>query len=279
MQIINSLQEMQLLARQWRKDGQKIAFVPTMGALHDGHLSLLSEGRARGDKLVLSIYVNPLQFGKNEDLSKYPRDLDADLAKVRPIGVDAVFFPSDETMYPNGYQTYVEVTEVTKGLCGASRPGHFKGVATVVLKLFNIVRPDVALLGEKDYQQLVTIKTMVRDLNLSVEIARMPIVRETDGLAMSSRNVYLSSDERKAALSLSQSLKIAQEAVKNGEKSALNITAKVKSVIESTKLARIDYVKICDAEDLQELDRVDRPARLLLAAFVGKTRLIDNCKL
>ncbi|MBI2092640.1 MAG: pantoate--beta-alanine ligase [Deltaproteobacteria bacterium] len=277
MQLINSAEEMQSLAFSWHKQNQKISFVPTMGALHEGHLSLLREGRKTGDKLVLSIYVNPAQFAPTEDLAKYPRDTKGDLAKASDCRVDAVFFPSNEVMYPKGCQTYVEVANVTKGLCGASRPSHFRGVATVVLKLFNIVQPHVAIFGEKDYQQLITIQTMARDLNLPVEIKGMPTVREPDGLALSSRNAYLSKEERIAALSLSQSLKIAKEMAAAEKKDINEILESVKKAIEANGLTKTDYIKICDSETLEELTTLKSPARLLIAAFVGKTRLIDNC--
>jgi len=250
-----------------------------MGALHEGHLTLLREGKRLGDTLVLSIYVNPTQFAPTEDLSKYPRDKEGDLAKARECGVDIVFFPSDEAMYPKGYQTYTEVTEVTKGLCGTSRPSHLRGVATVVQKLINIVQPNVMLLGEKDYQQLVTIQTMVRDLNIPVEIVGVSIVRERDGLAMSSRNAYLSTEERKAARSLSQGIFAAQVAFKKDEKRAEKLIQIVEEMITAAKLPRIDYLKICDAETLKEIKTIDPPARLLVAAYLGKTRLIDNCGL
>lgn len=279
MQIVNSPDEMQRLAFDWRAKGKKIAFVPTMGALHEGHLSLLREGRRLGAALVLSIFVNPAQFAPNEDLSKYPRTFDGDLAHARNCEVDAVFFPTEQAMYPESYQTFVDVTDVTKGLCGQSRPAHFRGVTTVVLKLFNIIQPHVSLFGEKDYQQLVTIRTMVRDLNVPVEIVGMPIVREKDGMAMSSRNVHLSKDERAAALSISRSLNVAKKLAAAGEKNAARIIKEVESTISSAKLPKIDYVKICDAETLGELSILDRPARLLIAAFFGKTRLIDNCEL
>lgn len=279
MQLISSPQEMQKLAIELRAKGKRISFVPTMGALHEGHLMLLREGRKRGDTLVLSIYVNPTQFAPTEDLSKYPRDKGGDLAKAKGCGTDIVFFPSDEMMYPKGYQTYIEVTEATKGLCGASRPTHFKGVTTVVQKLINIVRPHVMLLGEKDYQQLVTIKTMVKDLNIPVEIVGVPTVREMDGLAMSSRNAYLSREEREAALSLSKGIFAAQKAFKNGEKNAQKLINIAEEMIKAAKLPRIDYLKVCDADTLKEITTVDRPARLLIAAYLGKTRLIDNCAL
>lgn len=262
-----------------RLAGGKTAFVPTMGALHEGHLSLLREGRKLGDKLVLSIFVNPAQFSPSEDLSKYPRDTEGDFAKARDCGVDIVFFPSADEMYPKEFQTFVEVTKATKGLCGASRPTHFRGVTTIVLKLLNIVQPNVMLLGEKDYQQLITIKTMVRDLNIPTEVVGMPIIREKDGLAMSSRNVYLNKEERTAALSLSKSLSLAKKQVSSGEKDINKIVNLVKNTIESAIIPKIDYVKICNAETLEELDNYKSPARLLVAAFVGKTRLIDNCHL
>lgn len=279
MQLIPSPQQMQSLALQLRSTNKRIVFVPTMGALHEGHLTLLREGKRLGDILVLSIYVNPTQFAPTEDLSEYPRDKEGDLAKAKECGVDVVLFPSDEVMYPKGYQTYTEVTEVTKGLCGANRPSHFRGVTTVVQKLINIVQPNVMLLGEKDYQQLVTIQTMVRDLNIPVEIVGVPIVREKDGLAMSSRNAYLSTEERSAALSLSQGIFAAQEAFKNGEKSAGKLIQIAEEMIKAAKLPRIDYLKVCDATTLKEIKTIDRPARLLVAAYLGKTRLIDNCRL
>lgn len=279
MQIIRSIKEMQGLSDSFRHNKERIAFVPTMGALHDGHLSLLREGRRVGDRLVLSIFVNPKQFAPNEDLARYPRDTDGDLKKAGECGTDVVFLPSDGDMYPPMYQTFVEVTEVTKGLCGASRPSHFRGVATVVMKLINIVRPDIMIMGEKDYQQLIVLKTMVRDLNIPLEVIGMPIIRDSDGLAMSSRNAYLGPEERKAALSLPRALKAARDAVKNGEKDLCLLTGLVKETIESERIPRIDYIKICDPETLTELTEFRRPARLLVAAFVGTTRLIDNCEL
>ena len=280
MQIISSPQEMQLLALEWRRAGQKIAFVPTMGALHEGHLSLLREGKKRGEKLVLSIYVNPMQFAPTEDLARYPRDKEGDLKKAEGAGVDAVFFPSDDLMYPKGYQTFVEVTDVAKGLCGEKRPAHFKGVTTVVAKLFNIVMPHAAVFGEKDFQQLVVIKTMVMDLNMPIEIVGMPIYREADGLAMSSRNSYLSKEEKAAALSIPRALKTARQLVSSGEKNAAKVIDSVKDIIESSGLARIDYIKICDPATLLEIKQFGTgPARILVAAFFGKTRLIDNCEL
>jgi pantoate--beta-alanine ligase len=259
-----------------KNGGARLAFVPTMGALHEGHLSLLREGKKLGERLTLSIYVNPAQFAPTEDLSRYPRDLEGDLEKARYCGTDAVFFPSDEIMYPRLYQTYINVEDVTKNLCGASRPEHFRGVTTVVAKLFNIVEPDVAIFGQKDFQQLVAIKTMVHDLNMPVEIIGCPIVREADGLAMSSRNAYLSKEERCAALSINRSLALASKMVESGEIDAFKIMTAVRKTIEDSKIAKIDYAKLVDADTLTDLTTFKRPALVAIAAFFGKTRLIDN---
>jgi pantoate--beta-alanine ligase len=248
-----------------------------MGYLHRGHVSLLEEGRRRGDVLVLSIFVNPTQFGPKEDLSRYPRDLDGDLAKAAGAGVDVAYVPEAAAMYPDGYQTYVEVGELQQGLCGASRPGHFRGVATVVLKLFNAVQPHVALFGAKDYQQLQVIRRMASDLDLDVEIAGMPIVREADGLAMSSRNAYLSSDERLRALALSRALLAARESFTQGERNAARLVDCARQTLHLTPGVRLDYLELRDAESLVPLDgAVTRPAVMAVAAFVGTTRLIDN---
>ncbi|MFA5810884.1 MAG: pantoate--beta-alanine ligase [bacterium] len=278
MQIAHTINEMRAWSQTQRTAGRRIAFVPTMGALHGGHLSLLREGKKRGDSLVLSIYVNPAQFSLTEDLAKYPRDLDGDLAKARAEGVNAVFLPTDAVMYPERYQTCVLVEQVTKSLCGESRPTHFRGVTTVVAKLFNIVQPDAAIFGEKDFQQLVAIKTMARDLDMPVEIVGCPIVREADGLAMSSRNKYLSAVERSAALALNKSLAQADGMIRTGETDSMKILSRVRSFIEDEGkgLVRLDYAKIVDAETLTDLPEIKRPALLALAAFVGKTRLIDN---
>jgi pantoate--beta-alanine ligase len=261
-----------------RARGQRIAFVPTMGALHAGHVALLHEGRRRGDLLVLSIFVNPTQFGPKEDLDRYPRDLAGDLAKAATARTDAVFVPAKEVMYPPGAQTTVRVTRLEQGMCGDSRPGHFAGVATVVCKLFNIVRPQVALFGEKDFQQLAVIRRMVRDLDMPVEVIGCPTVREPDGLAMSSRNAFLSPPERARALSLSRGLFAARAAFQAGERSAAALLAAARAHIDSA-VDRVDYVDLRDAEDLQPLDTVDRPAVIATAAFVGATRLIDNVRL
>ncbi len=279
MRIIEGISEMQQQADAWRGKGKRIAFVPTMGYLHDGHLTLMRAARERGDVVVISIFVNKTQFGPGEDFQRYPRNLERDLALAAQVGVDVVFTPSSEEMYPQGYQSYVEVTEVTKPLCGASRPGHFRGVSTVVAKLFNIVKPHVAVFGEKDFQQQLTIRRMVQDLHMDVEILTHPIVREADGLAMSSRNTYLSPDERKTALSLSRSLAEAQRLVDSGLLHAETLLGKVREIIEGGEGVRIDYAKLCRPDTLEEVSSIEAPTLLALAVFVGKTRLIDNCTL
>jgi pantoate--beta-alanine ligase len=281
VEILRTPAEMRARSTGWRRAGKRIAFVPTMGYLHRGHVSLLEAARARGDVLVLSIFVNPTQFGPKEDLSRYPRDLDGDLQKARDAGVDVAFVPEPADMYPDGYQTYVQVRELEQGMCGGSRPGHFVGVATVVLKLFNLVQPDVALFGEKDFQQLAVLKRMVRDLNVSVEIVGMPIVREPDGLAMSSRNAYLSAEERARALVLSRALRVAQEAFeKRQTRDAERLVELARSTLDETAGVRLDYLELRDAETLEPLSGpLQRRAVLAVAAFVGNTRLIDNLQL
>jgi pantoate--beta-alanine ligase len=260
-----------------RAEGNRIAFVPTMGAFHEGHLSLIREGRRLADKVAVSIYVNPKQFGPGEDLAKYPRDVEGDLSLARKAGANAVFLPSDAAMYPEGFRTYVDVEGLSEILCGASRPTHFRGVTTVCAKLFAIVNPHVVVMGEKDYQQLIILRTMVRDMDLPVEIASMPIVREADGLAMSSRNQYLSPEEREAALSLKRSLDVAKEMTAGGERDASKLKKAARDTIESAGLPKIDYVEVVHPETLSAATEL--PARLLLAAHVGSTRLIDNCGL
>jgi len=275
-EIIRDPAAMRDRAEDLRRDGLRIGVVPTMGYLHDGHLSLVRAARARCDVVILTIFVNPTQFGPNEDLSRYPRDEAGDLDKARACGLDLAFCPDADDMYPKGSQTYVEVRELQQPLCGASRPGHFVGVATVVTKLFNLTRPHVAFFGEKDYQQLAVIRRMVRDLDLGIEIVGMPIVREPDGLAMSSRNVYLAAAEREAALSLSRGLAAAEAAVAAGARDPAAVLAAARAPIEAEPLARIDYVELRDADDLTPIAQLARPAVLAMAAFVGKTRLIDN---
>ncbi len=273
---ITSVAEMQQWSRLQKAAGRRIAFVPTMGFLHQGHLSLLEEGRENADLLVLSIFVNPTQFGVGEDYEDYPRDLAADTALAEKAGVNVIFAPSASQMYPAGYASRVDVEGITDLLCGASRPGHFKGVTTVVSKLFNIVQPDLAYFGTKDFQQLAVIRRMVLDLNMPVEIVGMPIVREADGLAMSSRNSYLTFEERRQALVLSKAIAQSRQMVAQGVFDSEKILAEVKAQIENCHKARIDYLKICHQLSLQEQDQVDQDSVLLLAVYIGKTRLIDN---
>jgi pantoate--beta-alanine ligase len=276
MKIFNTAGEMQQYALKQRAAGKTIAFVPTMGFLHDGHLSLLKEGRKRGDLLVLSIFVNPTQFGEGEDLDGYPRDHERDCRLAEEVGVDVVYLPTPEQMYPDGYLTYVNVEGITQGLCGASRPGHFRGVTTVVTKLFNLVQPHVACFGAKDFQQLAVIRRMVLDLNMPIEIVGMPIFREADGLAMSSRNVYLNGAERSQALVLSQALKLGRELVAAGETDSALVLQQLREQIEKQPLARIDYARICNDLSLEDSKQIDKSAVLLLAVYIGKTRLLEN---
>jgi pantoate--beta-alanine ligase len=261
-----------------RARGERIAFVPTMGALHAGHVSLLSAARKVANRVVLSIFVNPTQFGPQEDLARYPRDLAGDLAKAASANTDVAFVPEANDMYPPEAQTFIDVRDVSQGLCGARRPGHFAGVATVVCKFFNIVRPHLAIFGEKDFQQLAVIRRMVRDLNMPVEIVGEPTVREADGLAMSSRNAYLSPTERGRALSISQGLSMARERFAAGERDAGGLVNTALAILNE-HVDRIDYLEIRDADTLRPVDRLDRPAVLLAAVYVGATRLIDNVRL
>ncbi|HEY1787335.1 MAG TPA: pantoate--beta-alanine ligase [Verrucomicrobiae bacterium] len=289
MQTVSSIVSMQRLAKKWRRGGASIGLVPTMGYLHAGHLSLVSEARRRagkGGRVVVSIYVNPTQFAPTEDLSKYPRDLKRDLSLLRKAGVDVVFTPDDREMYPDrrdvpeGFSTYVVEEKLSRSMEGASRPTHFRGVTTVVAKLFNIVQPDVAVFGQKDFQQAAIITRMTRDLNFPVRLIVSPTVREPDGLAMSSRNKYLEGDLRRQALVLRRALDTAQAAVKKSKKvSAAGLRAEIKKIIESEPDARLDYVEFFDSETLLPLAEISRGAQMALAAFVGKTRLIDNDRL
>jgi pantoate--beta-alanine ligase len=247
-----------------------------MGYLHDGHVSLMRYARKQSDIVIVSIFVNPLQFGPNEDYKKYPRDIARDEEIVKQEGVDVLFYPDSKDMYPEGYSTYVEVTNITDNLCGASRPNHFKGVTTVVTKLFEITKPDIAYFGQKDAQQVAVIKKMVGDLNMDILIKVMPIVRESDGLAMSSRNVYLTKDERSDALAVNQALKKAEELYLNGERESKKIIEAMKDIIRKKDTARIDYLKIVDLETLKDIDRISDKALAAAAILIGKTRLIDN---
>ncbi|BCW96765.1 MAG: pantoate--beta-alanine ligase [Fimbriimonadales bacterium] len=279
MEILRTIDSVRQWVRAQRAAGRPIHFVPTMGYFHEGHLSLMRRARADGGAVIVSIFVNPLQFGPREDLERYPRDFERDRQMAESVGVEAIFYPEVAEMYPAGYQTEVRVKELSKPLCGRSRPGHFEGVATVVLKLFNIVAPDRAYFGMKDYQQLRIIQQLVRDMNLSIEIVPCPIVREADGLAMSSRNVYLTPEERTAATVLYRSLQWAQAQYAAGERDAAQLRAGVARQIAAEPLARIDYVEVVDAETLQPIERIERPAVAALAVFFGKARLIDNCLL
>jgi pantoate--beta-alanine ligase len=276
MKIISSVKEMQAFSESIRNRGKKIAFVPTMGYFHDGHLSLMREGKQRGDTLAISIYVNPTQFGPQEDFEKYPRDFERDRELAEGVGVDVIFYPENKEMYPEHYQTYVNVEKVTQNLCGISRPGHFRGVTTVCAKLFNSVKPHCAIFGNKDFQQLVAIQRMVQDLNMDLKIVGMPIVREADGLAMSSRNVYLKESERNSALSLNRSLKLAKQIYDDGGRDASMILAEVRKFIEGHPYASIDYAKICNTTTLEDVERLEGESVLALAVKINKTRLIDN---
>ncbi len=275
MDWIESATAMRSRSREARGQGLRVGFVPTMGYLHEGHLSLIRRARELSDFVVVSIFVNPTQFGPNEDLDRYPRDMERDRRLCRAEGVDAVFVPSVEELYPEGFQTFVTVEEISRPLCGASRPGHFRGVATVVLKLFHIVEPDVAVFGQKDYQQLQVIRRMVRDLDLPVEIEGFPTVREPDGLAMSSRNAYLSAAERERALTIWRSIRRAEDLVAGGEVCSASLAGEVRRLLEEAGL-RIDYVEIRHPETLEPVERIEPEAVLAIAAFVGNTRLIDN---
>ena len=273
MMIVSTLDE--LRSARLLLDG-KLGLVPTMGYLHEGHISLARRAKAECDHVAVSIFVNPTQFGPNEDLAKYPRDLDRDLHLLEEAGVDLVWTPMPEVMYPPGYQTWVEVEEMTRPLEGAQRPGHFRGVTTVVTKLFNAVQPTKAYFGQKDAQQAAVIRRMTEDLNFPIEIVVCPIVREPDGLAMSSRNVYLDADQRKAATVLYRSLSAAKAEYEKGERDAEKLRRKMKEVIASEPLAQMQYVSCADYDTLQELEKVTGKTLLSMAVFFGKTRLIDN---
>ncbi|HEX2656809.1 MAG TPA: pantoate--beta-alanine ligase [Polyangia bacterium] len=276
--VINRPAEMSAWSDAARARGERIAFVPTMGYLHAGHVALLEEARRRGDRVVLSIFVNPTQFGPNEDLARYPRDLPGDLAKATAAGTDVAFVPEPVDMYPPGHQTTVQVHELEQGLCGATRPGHFVGVATVVCKLFNIVRPHVSVFGEKDFQQLAVIRRMVRDLDMPVEVVGLPTVREPDGLAMSSRNKFLSPDERQRAVVLSRALFAARASWQSGQRDVAALIAAARATI-TPQVTRLQYLELRDAHTLQTISTIDRPAVMAVAAFMGQTRLIDNLRL
>ena len=276
MKIVSTINEVREQVKEWKKEGNTIGFVPTMGNLQEGHASLIDAARKNNGKVVVSIFVNPIQFGPNEDLDSYPRDLEHDAKLCEEHGVDLIFHPTPEEMYGDNFYTFVDMDVLTKELCGLSRPVHFRGVCTVVNKLFNIVQPDRAYFGEKDAQQLAIIKHMVQDLNMDIEVVGCPIIREEDGLAKSSRNTYLSPEERKAALVLSQTINLAKQLIADGEKDADVLVAKMKENIEKEPLAKIDYVKAVNGLTMQQQKEIKAPMLIAMAVYIGKTRLIDN---
>ena len=275
--MISSISEMKEVSQSIQKQNLTIGLVPTMGCLHEGHLSLIKRSLESCDKTVVSIFVNPTQFGPNEDLDSYPRPLESDIEKLDEMGVDILFHPSKEEMYPTGYKTFVEIKNITEQLCGKSRPDLFQGVATIVLKLFNIIQPQNAFFGEKDWQQLAVIENLVKDLNLDVAIIRVPLVRESDGLAMSSRNRYLSVQERQSALSLSRTLQKAQDQIRQGITSAKTINNLIQKRLLETEGAKIDYISICDPVNFKEKEQLRGRTLIALAVKIGPSRLIDNC--
>ena len=276
IEIINTIKDMQRYSDRVRQEGKTVAFVPTMGFLHEGHLSLMKKGRELAEILVVSIFVNPAQFGPKEDLASYPRNIERDLELLVKAGVDIAFIPDEKEIYSKGFQSYVEMKNLPNHLCGLSRPVFFRGVATVVAKLFNIVKPHFAVFGQKDFQQLLVIKQMVKDLNCNIEIIGAPIIREKDGLAMSSRNSYLSPGQRIHALILYKSLKKAGEILKNGVRDSSKIIEEATALIKACPDTLIDYIKICDPETLEDIKMIEKPALMALAVKVGATRLIDN---
>ena len=276
MKVVKTIKEVREIVGGWRQEGLSVGLVPTMGYLHEGHQSLIKKSASQNDRTVVSVFVNPIQFGPNEDLEAYPRDLNRDIKAVEEAGGDLIFNPEPSEMYPGHFTSFIDTTETTELLCGAVRPVHFRGVCTVVGKLFNIVTPDRAYFGQKDAQQLATIRRFVRDLNFPLEIIACPIVREDDGLAKSSRNTYLNAEERQAALILSKSLKKGQEAIESGEKDAKTIIAIIKNSLQSEPLARIDYVEVVDFENIQRVDKIEGETLVAIAVYIGKTRLIDN---
>lgn len=275
MKIVSTIQEVRAQVSAWKKEGNTVGFVPTMGYLHEGHMSLI-DAAGENDKVVVSIFVNPMQFGPNEDLASYPRDLDRDAKMCEEHGVDLIFHPTPEEMYGDNFYSYVDMNVLTQELCGLSRPVHFRGVCTVVAKLFNIVTPDKAYFGQKDAQQLAIIKRMVKDLNMPLTIVGCPIIREEDGLAKSSRNTYLSPEERKAALVLSRSIFLGKEMVENGERDAKKVLTAMVAEIEKEPLAKIDYVKMVDLDTMQQVESIGGGILTAIAVYIGKTRLIDN---
>ena len=279
MQIIQTVREMQRWSEDRRLERKTVAFVPTMGFLHEGHLSLVREAKNRGDVVVVSIFVNPMQFNQTSDFDKYPRNEAQDEDALKVLGTDVLFMPPPSEIYPDGYQTAVEIEKVSQPLCGVFRPGHFRGVTTVVAKLFNMVKPHCALFGEKDFQQCVVIKRMVRDLNFDVDIVTLPTVREDDGLAMSSRNAQLSAAERETSRCVSRALKTAQELVSGGQSSSAMILQAVQQILTQNAEVRVEYASLCHPETLEEVEQITGPTLLAIAVWVGEVRLIDNCVL
>ena len=277
MRIVTKSEDMQRLSIEYKRQGKTVGFVPTMGYLHEGHTSLINIARKHADIVVVSIFVNPIQFGPSEDYDRYPRDIKRDKEILEKMGVDIMFYPSVDDLYPKGFTTYVEVKGLSDKLCGRYRPGHFRGVTTVVAKLFNIVMPDIAVFGEKDAQQAIIIKRMVRDLNFPVKIIVGPTVREPDGLAMSSRNEYLTEEERKVAPAIYQSLLLAKNLVEQGERDASKIIAAMHEFLSKYDRIRVEYIEIVDKEELNPIERLEKGEALIaIAAYLGKARLIDN---
>ncbi|MBR4572971.1 MAG: pantoate--beta-alanine ligase [Prevotella sp.] len=276
MKVVKTVKEVREIVKEWRREGLTVGLVPTMGYLHEGHQSLISKSASQNDKTVVSVFVNPIQFGPTEDLATYPRDLNRDMQKVEEAGGDLIFNPEPSEMYPDHFTSFIDTTETTELLCAVTRPTHFRGVCTVVGKLFNIVAPDRAYFGQKDAQQLATIKRFARDLNFDIEIIPCPIIREDDGLAKSSRNTYLSPEERQAALILSQSLRKGKAAIEAGETDAQKVISIIRENLETEPLARIDYVEVVDFENIQRLTTIKGETLVAIAVYIGKTRLIDN---
>ena len=276
MDIITTVEGVRKQVKEWRKEGLTVGLVPTMGYLHEGHKSLIDKAVAENDRVVVSVFVNPIQFGPSEDLASYPRDLERDVELCEKAGANVIFHPEDSEMYFDDFCTYVDMDDLTKGLCGKTRPTHFRGVCTVVSKLFHIVAPDRAYFGQKDAQQLAVIRRMVRDLNFDLEIVGCPIVREEDGLAKSSRNTYLNAEERKAAVVLHKGLTEGEKLLQAGEKDAAKVVATVREVIEKEPLAKIDYVELVDWNTLKPVNTVEDTVLVAIAVYIGKTRLIDN---
>ena len=276
MEITGSIREVRAQVKEWRRQGLTVGLVPTMGYLHEGHKSLIDRAVAENDRVVVSDFVNPIQFGVNEDLATYPRDIEADKRLCGEAGAHLIFHPEAEEMYAPDFSTYVEMQKVSEGLCGRTRPTHFRGVCTVVCKLFHIVMPDRAYFGQKDAQQLAVIRRMVRDLDMDIQIVGCPIIREADGLAKSSRNTYLNKEEREAALVLSRAVFQGESMMKNGERDAEAVLAAMRELIESEPLARIDYVEMVDSDSIQPLTRAEGSVLVAMAVYIGNTRLIDN---